>query len=104
VYQKFKVNKRFFRTSDWTRRLYECETWTLILKGRRTRVVVTREQEAGKKGPKGDEVTGGWFKLHHEEIHNLFCSRKMNKPRRMNWADNIASLREMRNAYNNLAG
>jgi hypothetical protein len=25
-------------------------------------------------GPKGDEVTGGWRKLHNEELHNLYSS------------------------------
>jgi predicted RNA-binding protein YlqC (UPF0109 family) len=25
-------------------------------------------------GPKGDEVTGGWRKLHDEELHNLYSS------------------------------
>jgi hypothetical protein len=25
-------------------------------------------------GPKGDEVTGGWRKLHNEELHNLYAS------------------------------
>jgi hypothetical protein len=24
-------------------------------------------------GPKRDEVTGGWRKLHNEEIRNLYC-------------------------------
>jgi hypothetical protein len=24
-------------------------------------------------GPKRDEVTGGWRKLHNEELHNLNC-------------------------------
>jgi hypothetical protein len=23
-------------------------------------------------GPKGDELTGGWRKLHNEELHNLY--------------------------------
>jgi hypothetical protein len=37
-------------------------------------------------GPKRDEVTGGWRKLHNEELHNLFSSPgiiRMIKPRRM---------------------
>jgi hypothetical protein len=37
-------------------------------------------------GPKGDEVTGGWRKLHHEELHNLYSSPsiiRMIKSRRM---------------------
>jgi hypothetical protein len=25
-------------------------------------------------GPKRDEVTGGWRKLHNEELHNLYCT------------------------------
>jgi hypothetical protein len=25
-------------------------------------------------GPKREEVTGGWRKLHNEELHNLYCS------------------------------
>jgi hypothetical protein len=25
-------------------------------------------------GPKSDEVTGGWRKLHNEEFHNLYSS------------------------------
>jgi hypothetical protein len=40
-------------------------------------------------GPKRDEVTRGWRKLHIEEIHN-FCSSpsiiRMIKSRRMRWA------------------
>jgi hypothetical protein len=26
-------------------------------------------------GPKRDEVTGGWRKLHNEELHNLYSSQ-----------------------------
>jgi hypothetical protein len=37
-------------------------------------------------GPKRDEVTGGWRKLHNEELHNLYSSPsiiRMIKSRRM---------------------
>jgi hypothetical protein len=37
-------------------------------------------------GPMRDEVTGGWRKLHSEELHNLYCSPsiiRMNKLRRV---------------------
>jgi hypothetical protein len=36
-------------------------------------------------GPERDEVTGGWRKLHNEELHNLYSSPsiiRMIKPRR----------------------
>jgi hypothetical protein len=25
-------------------------------------------------GPKRDEVTGEWIKLHHEDLNDLYCS------------------------------
>jgi hypothetical protein len=37
-------------------------------------------------GPKRNEVTGGWRKLHNEELHNLYSSPniiRMIKLRRM---------------------
>jgi hypothetical protein len=39
-------------------------------------------------GPKRDEVTGGWRKLHNEELHKLYSSpsiiRRI-KSKRMRW-------------------
>jgi hypothetical protein len=43
-------------------------------------------------GRKRDEVTGGWRKLHNEELHNLYSSPsiiRMIKSRRMKWACRI---------------
>jgi hypothetical protein len=37
-------------------------------------------------GPKRDEVTGGWRKLHNEELHDLYSSEniiRIMKSRRM---------------------
>jgi hypothetical protein len=45
-------------------------------------------------GPKRDEVTGGWRKLHNE-LHNLYSSSniiRMTKSRRMRWAGHIAGM------------
>jgi hypothetical protein len=39
-------------------------------------------------GPKRDEVTGEWRKLHNEELHNLYCSPSIirtSKSRKMEW-------------------
>jgi hypothetical protein len=43
--------------------------------------------------PKGDEVTGGWKKLHNEELHNLHSSLtviRIIKSRSMRWAEHVA--------------
>jgi hypothetical protein len=47
-------------------------------------------------GPKRDEVTGGWRKLHNQELHNFYYSPsiiKMMKPKRMVWAGHVARMR-----------
>jgi hypothetical protein len=47
-------------------------------------------------GPKRDEVTGEWRKLHNEELHNLYSSPnkiRMNKSRRMRWSGHVAQMR-----------
>jgi hypothetical protein len=56
--------------------------------------------------PKRDEVTGGWRKLHHEELHNLYTSPNIIriKSRRMRWAMHVARMGEKRNAYRILVG
>jgi len=44
-------------------------------------------------GPKRDEVTGEWGKLHNEELNDLDCSPKIVRvitSRRMRWAGNVA--------------
>jgi hypothetical protein len=44
-------------------------------------------------GSKRGEVTGGWRKLHNEELHNLYSSPsiiRMIEKRRMRWAGHVA--------------
>jgi hypothetical protein len=58
-------------------------------------------------GPKRDEVTGGWRKLHNEELHKLDSSPsiiRIIKSRRMSWAGHVARMGEKRNAYRILVG
>jgi hypothetical protein len=58
-------------------------------------------------GPKKDEVTGEWRKLHNGEFHNLYSSpgiiRQM-KSRRMRWAGHVARIGEGKNLYRVLVG
>jgi hypothetical protein len=58
-------------------------------------------------GPKRDGVTGGWRKLHNEELHNLYSSPsiiRIIKLRRMRWAGHVARMGEKRNMYRLLVG
>jgi hypothetical protein len=53
-------------------------------------------------GPKRDEVTRGWRKLHNEELHNLHPSPniiKMLKSRRMRWAVHVERMGAKMNSY-----
>jgi hypothetical protein len=53
-------------------------------------------------GPKRDGVTGGWRKLHNEELHDLYSSPsiiRIMKSRRMRWAGHVARMGEKRNVY-----
>jgi hypothetical protein len=52
-------------------------------------------------------VTGGWRKLHNEELHNLYSSPsviRIIKSRRMRWAGHVARIGEKRNVYRLLVG
>jgi hypothetical protein len=58
-------------------------------------------------GPKRDEVTGEWRKLHNEELHDLHSSPsiiRIIKSRRMRWAGHVARMGEKRNEYRLLVG
>jgi hypothetical protein len=53
-------------------------------------------------GPKRDEVTGEWRKLHNGELHNLYSSPhviRQKKSRRMRWVGHVAAMGEGRNMY-----
>jgi hypothetical protein len=58
-------------------------------------------------GPRRDEVTGDWRKLHNEKLHNFYSSPniiRMIKSRRIKWAGHIARMGQKRNAYRILVG
>jgi hypothetical protein len=58
-------------------------------------------------GPRREEVTGDWRKLHNEELHELYSSPniiRMIKSVRMRWAGHVARMGETRNAYRILVG
>jgi hypothetical protein len=82
--------------------LYWCETWSLILREEHKLRVFEKKVLRRLFGPKRDGVTGGWRKLHNEELHNLYSSPsiiRIIKSRRMRWAGHVARMGEKRNVY-----
>jgi hypothetical protein len=58
-------------------------------------------------GPKRDEVTGEWRKLHNKKLNDLYSSPnivRVVKPRRMRWAGHVARMGEERGVHRLLVG
>jgi len=58
-------------------------------------------------GPKRDEATREWRKLHHEELNDLYSSPnivRVIKSRRMRWAGHVACMGDRRGVYGVLVG
>jgi hypothetical protein len=87
--------------------LYGCETWSLTLREEhRLRVFECRVLRR-IFGPKRDEVTAEWRKLHNEELPDLYSSLsniRIMKARRMRWSGRVARMGVKRNAYRLLVG
>jgi hypothetical protein len=87
--------------------LYGCETFSFTLREEHRLRVFENRVLRRIFGPKRDEMTGGWRKLHNEELHCLYSSPnivRVIKPRRMRWAGHVARMGEVRGAYNILFG
>ena len=66
--------------------LYGCETWSLTLKQEKKLRVFDNKVLMKIFGPKTDEQTAEWRKLHNVELHNLYGIAdmiRMRKPRRL---------------------
>jgi hypothetical protein len=86
--------------------LYGFETWYLTLREEH-RLKVLENRVLKILGRKREQVTGGWRKLHNEELHNLYYSPsviRMTKSRRMRLAGYVTRMGEKRNACKILLG
>jgi len=87
--------------------LYGCETWSLSLREERRLRVFENKVLRRIFGPRIDEVTGDWRRLHNEEINVLYSSpniMRVIKSRRVRWAGHVVSMGEERGVYRVLVG
>jgi len=87
--------------------LYGCETWSLTLREERKLRVFENIVLRRIFGPRRDEVTGEWRRLHNEELNDLYSSPNIVwviKSRRMRWAERVARMGEDRGLYRVLVG
>ena len=89
------IKPTIYRTIILSVVLYECETWSLTLREEcRLRMFENRVLRR-IFGPKREEVTGEWRKLHNEELSDLYCSPTIVRgitSRRMRWAGHVARM------------
>ena len=72
VYQDAELKIKIYKTTILPVVLYGCETWSLTLRDERRLRVFENRVLRRVFGPKRDEVTGEWRKLHNEELSDLY--------------------------------
>jgi hypothetical protein len=90
-----------------TSKEYGCETWSLTLREECRLRVFENWVLRGILGPKRNQVTGEWRKLHHEKVNDLYSTPTIVwviKLRRMRWAGHVAWMGEERGVYRVLMG
>ena len=103
--QKFK--DQIYRTIILPVVLYGCETWSLTLREERKLRVFENMVLRRIFGPRRDEITEEWRRMHNEELNDLYSSPnivQVIKSRRMRWAGHVARMVEERGVYRVLVG
>jgi hypothetical protein len=90
------VKLKIYKTMILPVVLYGCETLSLTLREEHRLRVFENRMLRRIFRPKRDEVTGGWRKLHNEELHGLYSSPSIVsviKARRMRRVGHVARMR-----------
>ena len=78
---------------------YDYPTWSLTVGEERKLRVFENMVLRRIFGPRRDEVTGEWRRMHNEELNDLYSSPnivRVIKSRRMRWAGHVARMGEER--------
>ena len=98
---------KIYRTIILPGFLYGCETWSLTLREEKKLRVSDNIVSRKILGPRREEVTGDWRRLHNEQLNDLYSSPnivRVIKSRRMRWAGHVARMGEERDLYRVLVG
>jgi hypothetical protein len=88
------IKTRIYKTIILPVVLYGFDTWSLILREEHRLRVFEKRSLRRICGPKKDEVTGGWRKLHNE-LHNLYSLSniiRVTRSKRTRWAGHVARM------------
>jgi hypothetical protein len=101
------IKIKIYRTIILPVILYGCESWSLTLREKSRLRVFENRMLKRIFGPKMDEVTGEWRRLHNKELYALYSSPniiRVIKSTRLRWAGHVALMGERRGAYRVLVG
>jgi hypothetical protein len=101
------VKIKIYRTIILPDVLCGCGTWSLIVREECRLRVFKNGVLRRIFGPKRNEVTGEWRRLHNKELYALYSSPniiQVTKSRRLRWAGHVAHMGERRGAYRALLG
>ena len=88
-----KLKLKIYRTVILPVILYGCESWSTTLADEHKLRVFENKVLRKIYGPKRDEMTGEWRRLHNEELHGLYDSPdvvRIMKSQRLRWAGHVA--------------